>query len=111
MLDKVKTALRIKTDAFDVDELAPLIEACIADLTRVGVLNVATKVTANDPLLTHAVIMYCKAYFGKSTDAERYRLCYEMARDGMALMADGISDTTELYATWDGTVTGGDTVG
>ena len=111
MLDEVKTALRIKTDAFDVDELAPLIEACKADLTRVGVLNVATKVTANDPLLTHAVIMYCKAYFGKSTDAERYRLCYEMARDGMALMTDGISDTTELYATWDGTVTGGDTVG
>ena len=111
MLEKVKTALRIKTDAFDVDELAPLIEACKADLMRAGVLNVATKVTANDPLLTHAVIMYCKAYFGKPTDAERYRLCYEMARDGMALMTDGISDTTELYATWDGTVTGGDTVG
>ena len=111
MLEKVKTALRIKTDAFDVDELAPLIEACKADLTRAGALNVATKVTANDTLLTHAVIMYCKAYFGKPTDAERYRLCYEMARDGMALMTDGISDTTELYATWDGTVTGGDTVG
>ena len=29
----------------------------------------------------------------------------------MAMMTDGISDTTELYATWDGTVTGGDTVG
>ncbi len=111
MLEKVKTALRLKTATFDDVEISPLIEACIADLTRVGVLNVATKVTANDPLLTHAVIMYCKAYFGKSTDAERYRLCYEMARDGMALMTDGISDTTELYATWDGTVTGGDTVG
>ena len=111
MLEKVKTALRLKTTTFDTAELAPLIEACKADLTRAGVLNVATKVTANDPLLTHAVIMYCKAYFGKSTDAERYRLCYEMARDGMAMMTDGISDTTELYATWDRTVTGGDTVG
>lgn len=111
MLEKVKMALRIKTDAFDVDELAPLIEACKADLKRVGVLNVDDKVTSGDALLTHAVIMYCKAYFGKSTDAERYRLCYEMARDGMALMTDGISDTTELYATWDGTVKGGDTVG
>lgn len=111
MLAKVKMALRQKSTTFDTAELTPLIEACKADLTRAGVLNVATKVTANDPLLTHAVIMYCKAYFGKSTDAERYRLCYEMARDGMALMTDGISDTTELYATWDGTVTGGDTVG
>ena len=88
MLEKVKTALRQKSTAFDETEISPLIEACKADLTRAGVLNVATKVTANDPLLTHAVIMYCKAYFGKSTDAERYRLCYEMARDGMALMGE-----------------------
>lgn len=111
MLEKVKTALRIKTDAFDVDELAPLIEACKADLKRVGVLNVDDKVTSGDALLTQAVILYCKSYFGKSEAAERNRTCYEMIRDGMALMTDGISDTTELYATWDGTVTGGDTAG
>ena len=88
MLEKVKTALRQKSTAFDETEISPLIEACKADLNRVGVLNVTEKVTANDPLLTHAVIMYCKAYFGKSTDAERYRLCYEMARDGMAMMGE-----------------------
>lgn len=88
MLEKVKTALRQKSTTFDETEISPLIEACLSDLNRVGVLNVTEKVAADDPLVTHAVIMYCKAYFGKSADAERYRLCYEMARDGMAMMGE-----------------------
>ena len=53
MLEKVKAALRITTDAFDAD-LGQLIEAALADLWIAGV-------TTNqcDPLIIRAVCTYC----------------------------------------------------
>jgi len=60
MLDKVKLALRITTDAFD-DELNDLIEAGYADLGVAGVTNVAD----TDYLIIRAVITYCKLNFGE----------------------------------------------
>ena len=52
MLDKVKAALRITSDAFDED-LEQLIEAAQQDLGIAGVI------TNDDPIVTRAVITYC----------------------------------------------------
>ena len=59
MLEKVKTALRVKSAAFN-GEVAGIIAACFADLKRVGV-NVPEWKTADgeplavDPLIERAV--------------------------------------------------------
>lgn len=53
MLEKVKAALRITTDAFNED-LNQLIEAALADL---GVAGVETD--PGDPLIERAVCTYC----------------------------------------------------
>ena len=73
MLEKVKTALRITTDAFD-GEITDLIAAACADLGIVGVEAVAT--TA-DALLIRAVITYCRANFGSPDDYERLKRSYD----------------------------------
>ena len=52
MLDKVKAALRITSDAFD-DDLEQLIEAAQQDLGIAGVI------TNDDPIVTRAIITYC----------------------------------------------------
>lgn len=69
MLDKVKLALRLSTDAFD-SELEDLIVAAIADL---GIAGVDT-VSETDPLIARAVITYCKINFGSPDDVEWQRL-------------------------------------
>ena len=71
LLDKAKLALRITTDAFD-SELRDLIHAAELDLHTAGVAfrqqvtgefsGVTTK--EPDPLITRAVVLYCKLYFG-----------------------------------------------
>lgn len=53
MLEQVKTALRITTDAFN-DELNNLIEAARLDLGIAGIPNY------NDPLVSRAIVMFCK---------------------------------------------------
>ena len=65
MLEKVKLALRIKTTAFD-EEIQGLIVAALADLGVGGVITVE-----DDPLVTRAVITYCKLNFGEPSDPER----------------------------------------
>lgn len=63
MLERVKMALRITTDAFD-SELEDLIEAAYLDL---GIAGVAT-VTASDFLIIRAVITFCKLNWGEPSD-------------------------------------------
>lgn len=72
MLDKVKMALRVSTDAFD-EELADLIESALLDLGIAGVEN--QEVT--DPLIRKAVITYCKINFGDPQDYERLKRSYD----------------------------------
>lgn len=94
MLDKVKNALRVKTAAFD-GEIQDLIDACKADLRLVGV-NVpeekppaeGEEPTAGDPLITRAIILYAKANFGYSDDAERYRTAYDYLKCSLSLAGD-----------------------
>lgn len=72
MLDKVKLALRIATDAFD-SEITDLIAAACADL---GVVGVEAESTTTDALLTRAIITYCRLHFGSPDDYDRLRDSY-----------------------------------
>lgn len=72
MLEKVKRALRIKTDAYD-NELLSLIAAAELDLGVAGVDHVAE----DDALITQAIITYCKMSFGLPEDAERLKQSYD----------------------------------
>lgn len=66
MLEKVKLALRITTTAFD-GEIEDLISAALADL---GIAGVITE-EQDDPLITRAVITFCKANFGEPDEYDR----------------------------------------
>lgn len=72
MLDKVKLALRITTDAFD-DELNDLIKAAKADLGIAGVV-VPPSI---DPIVTRAIITYCKMSFGLPEDYDKLKRSYD----------------------------------
>lgn len=71
MLEKVKMALRISTDAFD-DELSDLIQAGQLDLGIAGVVPAEI-----DELVTRAIITYCKCNFGIPEDADRLKRSYD----------------------------------
>ena len=72
MLEKVKLALRIKTDAYD-DELTDLIEAAQLDLGIAGV-ELPDPI---DALVGKAVITYCKMSFGLPEDYDRLKRSYD----------------------------------
>ena len=72
MLEKVKTALRIKTNAYD-DELTDLIASAQLDLGVAGVIVP----DAVDTLVTRAIITYCKMHFGLPEDADRLKRSYD----------------------------------
>lgn len=69
MLEKVKGALRLTTNDFDV-ELALLIDAALLDLGIAGV----DKRDQTDPLVIRAVTTYCKLHFEILDSAEYDRL-------------------------------------
>ena len=87
MLDKVKMALRIKTDALDA-ELADLIEAAKLDLGIAGVVLP----TQMDAICTRAIITYCKMSFGLPEDYDRLKKSYDEQKAQLS-MATG-------YTTW-----------
>lgn len=92
LLDLVKMALRISTDAYDA-ELSALIEAAFLDLSAAGV-TLFTAATADD-LVKMAVCTYCKLNFGLPDDADRLAKAYEAQKTQLAAM-DGYTDWGEL---------------
>lgn len=72
LLLKVKTALRITTDAFD-DELTDLIEAAKLDLQIAGV----TIPACMDAIVKRAIVTYCKMNFGLPDDYDRLKRSYD----------------------------------
>ena len=90
MLDLVKMALRITTDAYD-DELTALIKAAFLDLGLAGV-DPFTETTADD-LVKLAVMTFCKLNFGLPDDADRLKDAYDLQKAALS-MATG-------YTTWD----------
>lgn len=87
MLQKVKMALRISTDAFD-DELNDLIKAAVLDLDIAGVDNDH----GVDEIITRAIITYCKCNFGQPDDYDRLKASYDEQKAQLS-MATG-------YTTW-----------
>lgn len=84
MLEKVKLALRIKSNKLD-EEIADLIEACKIDLSLSGV----RKIEDTDPLIQQAVKLYCKANFGlENKDSEKYQKSYDMLKISLSLCGD-----------------------
>lgn len=72
VLDDVKLALRVTTNAFD-SELLDLIVAAQNDLGVAGV----TETAADDPLVKRAVVTYCRVHFGTPDDYERMKRSYD----------------------------------
>lgn len=89
MLQAVKLALRITTNAFD-SELNDLIGAALIDLNQAGVSNVDT----TDPMIKRAVITFCKLNFGQPDDYDRLKKAYDEQKAQLG-MATG-------YTTWTG---------
>lgn len=72
MLEKVKTALRIVTTAYD-DELYDLIEAAKLDLGIAGVVLPSSL----DAIAERAVVTYCKVNFGIPDDYDKLKRSYD----------------------------------
>lgn len=87
MLEKVKLALRITTDAYD-SELNDLIDAAQLDMGIAGV----TIPTELDALVSRAIVTYCKIHFGEPDDYDRLKSCYDEQKAQLS-MATG-------YTTW-----------
>ena len=75
MLNAIKLALRISTNAFD-SEIQTLIDAAIAEMAGLGVT--ASTSTTTDPQIISAVVAYCKWQFGNNEDADRWRDIYHI---------------------------------
>ena len=74
MLDKVKLALRLTTDAFDA-ELTDLINAAALDLGLVGIA--LPELLANDALIVTAIVTYVRYHFGSPSDYDRLKASYD----------------------------------
>ncbi len=83
MLDKVKLALRITTNAFD-SELNDLISAAQIDLGIAGVV-IPDEI---DAIVSRAVITYCKLHFGEPDEYDRIKASYDEQKAQLAMCAD-----------------------
>ncbi len=84
MLEKVKLALRIKSNILD-SEIDDLIEACKIDLSISGV----KRIEESDPIINRAIILYCKANFGlENKDSEKYQSSYDLLKQSLSLCGD-----------------------
>lgn len=84
LLDQVKTALRVSGTLYDADEIEPIIAACKIDLGLAGVRLIQD----DDPLIARAVVLYAKANFGYTEDADRLAKAYEALKNSLALSSD-----------------------
>ena len=85
MLEKVRSALRIKTTCFN-EEITDLISGAEADLGLAGV-----SVNKSDPLIIRVVITYCKMNFGAPEEYERLKTSYDEQKAQLK-MATGYTD-------------------
>lgn len=76
MLALVKLALRITTDAFDV-ELNMLIAAALADLGLTDISDDVLDADTNAALIQRAVITYVRCNFGDPDDYDRLKASYD----------------------------------
>lgn len=74
MLDRVKLALRITTNAYN-SELTDLINAAVIDLGIAGVNE--ERESVNNPIITQAVTTYVKMNFGVVSDYDKLKASYD----------------------------------
>ena len=84
MLEKIKTALRIKHDALD-DDIQATLDACLADLKLCGVVHAA----ADDPLMLNAQKLYCRAFYTDDTAKSAEWMQRYEALKACLMMAEG----------------------
>ena len=89
LLAKVKTALRVTTDAFD-NEIYDLIDASVLDLGLAGITNTVT----TSPLVLRAVETYCRLHFGEPDNYDKLKESYDEQKAQMS-MATGYTTWTE----------------
>lgn len=92
MLDKVKLALRITTNAFD-SELTGLIQSAKVDLGIAGVTLPTTSDINLDAIIQTAIITYCKINFGELDKVEmldRLKKSYDEQKSQLS-MATGFT--------------------
>ena len=90
LLDKAKTALRIKTDAFD-QEIMDIIMSGYLELQTRGVL-VGNK--GHSPMVVRALMTYVRLQFGDPENPERLKDSYENQLGQLM--------TTSGYTNWGG---------
>lgn len=88
MLEKVKLALRITTNAFD-QELEELIEAAKLDMGIAGVIP-----DSLDAIVSRAIIIYCKVHFGEPDEYDRLKASYDEQKAQLS-MATGYTIWTD----------------
>lgn len=80
MLEKVKLAMGITTNAYD-NEINDLIDAALLDLGIAGVNNALV----HDKMVQRAVITYCRMMFHSPADFDNLRWAYESLKGQMAI--------------------------
>lgn len=90
LLDKVKLACRVTTDAYD-EELTDLISAGLDDL---GITDISPAVLTEDapPLVQRAVTTYVRLNFGQPDDYDNLKKSYDEQKAQMA--------TSSNYTDW-----------
>ena len=74
MLDRVKLALRVTTDAFD-SELEALIQSAQLDL---GIVDInEDQIDEPNALVELAIVTYCKMHFGEPDEYDRLKASYD----------------------------------
>lgn len=93
MLEKVKLALRITTNAYD-SELTDLIEAAKIDLGIAGVIVPITTDSNIDAIIQRAIVTYCKLNFGEPDQYDRLKQSYDEQKAQLS-MATGYTEWTD----------------
>ena len=82
LFDFIKKTLKRSNSAID-DEIKSNIEACFAELKRVGI-----SVTAENPLIDKCCELYCKAQFNFDNNSEHFQAAFEKLRDSLSLSSE-----------------------
>lgn len=90
MLDAVRLALRISSDAYD-QELRALIDAALLDLRIAGVTAAEPGTDTDDELLRRAVITYVRCHFGTPPYYDKLLASYDEQKAQLQ-MATGYTD-------------------
>lgn len=82
LTEKMRAAVRISNTGDKItEEIEDCIAACKADLKNDGV----KVIDETDALIVRAITLYCKAEFGNSSNAEKFRLSYDTLKARLSL--------------------------